>query len=406
MLLRSAERLIPKSIPRDLVLLSLISGLSGMALNGAAIFGLLAVLSGSYFLYGLTGVGVYIVVGASSTFMGYAAVCRYGAVLGLKYRMALYAVFIVHALGFLAAAVIHPAFVALSAGLGLGMFSAVFMLKNIHDIEDSARDGYATFNGLIQQGMILTAPVLGSVVLYLATRAGFHDPFFPTFLTFSCCVLVAIPLIRRMSDKPLPCNIHLPLMEIFEKRHALAIGLFLSTIFCECLMNPSFIILSFALLGKAVQVGWMEVFITLLAGTSLLFSHRVRLPGRRWAIMSGSIIGIGLAFALVDASFRLQTLLLAGAVYAILRVNYMATWFAMSSRVMEYEWGHFGKNQALVLGEIFVLSARICAATLLLGCGLSGISLRQSLVTITGCFLVSAFASMLFAKILDQKGEA
>jgi hypothetical protein len=39
-------------IEPDLVYLAFINGISGMALNGAAIFGMLAVLSGSYLLHG------------------------------------------------------------------------------------------------------------------------------------------------------------------------------------------------------------------------------------------------------------------------------------------------------------------------------------------------------------------
>ena len=114
-------------------------------------------------------------------------------------------------------AAIHPAFVALSAGLGLGMFYAVFMLRNISDLSDKARDGYATLSGIIQQAVTLIAPLLGAMALFLwGAKAGFNDPFFPAFLIFACCVLAAIPLISRMSNQRLPHNAHLSFRAVFK----------------------------------------------------------------------------------------------------------------------------------------------------------------------------------------------
>ncbi len=139
------------SIPKDMITLAFLNGLSNMALSGASIFGMLSILSGNYFIHGIAGIGFYLLGGAIMTFVGYAGTCLYGAKLGMKYRTAFYAVFAIHAVGFIAAAVIHPVFVALSAGLGLGIFYGVFMLKNIHDIEDNARDSYATLAGILQQ---------------------------------------------------------------------------------------------------------------------------------------------------------------------------------------------------------------------------------------------------------------
>ena len=389
--------------PRDLVLLALVNGLSGMALNGAAIFGMLAILSGATFLHGISGLAVYVALNAVATFVGYAVVCRYGAVGGLKAETVLYAVFIIHAVGFICAAFIHPICVALSAGFGLGMFYAVFMLKSLNGIDDRARDGYATVNGLIQQSLALAAPLLGVGTLYVGTRLGLHNAFFPTFLTFALCVLFAIPVIRRMPHAPLPCNIALPLKAVAEAHHVPAIGLFFFTIFCECLMYPLLLLSSFALLGKVVEVGWFSALITALAFASLALSHRVRLLGRRWVILGVCLVGIGFGFAGFDLSFRFETLLIAGAAYALCRVNYNAIWFSFSSQVIEREWGHFGKNQALVLAELFFLTARMGVAVLLLVCGGMDLSFRQCLTTLIAFYLLSATISIALARFISMK---
>ena len=390
-------------IPRELVLLALVNGLSGMALNGAAIFGMLAILSGATFLHGISGLAVYVALNAVATFVGYAAVCRYGAVAGLKAESVLYAVFLTHAAGFVGAAFIHPICVALSAGLGLGMFYAVFMLKSLHGIDDKARDGYATVNGLIQQSLALAAPLLGAGTLYVGTRLGLHNAFFPTFLTFALCVLFALPIIRLMPQVPLPCSIALPLKAVAEAHHVPAIGFFLSASFCECLMNPLLLLSSFALLGKVVEVGWFSVMITALALISLALSHHVRLPGRRWMILGVCIAGIGLGFGGFDLFFQFKALVIAGAAYALLRVTYDAVWFAFFSHSIEREWGHFGKNQALVLAEFFFLAARIGVALLLLVCGGLDLSFRQSLTTLIAFYLLSATISIALARFISKK---
>lgn len=395
-----------EGIPRDLVLLAVINGLSDMALNGAAIFGTLAVLSGSYFIHGLSGLGIYIAVSALSTFIGYVGVCRFGAVLGLKLRTALYAVFIIHSIGFAVAALVHPAFLALSDGLGLGIFYAVFMLKNINEIRDHARDRYATLMGLIQQSTTMIAPFLGTAMLYVGVHMGVASPFLPAFLAFALCVLIALPVIRHIPNAPLPYSVVLPVKAVAERRHAPAMGLIFSATFCQRLVNPLVIISSFALLGKVVKVGWFATLITVLAAVSLILSHYVRLPGRRWQILSGSLIGIGLIFSLFDVTFNFETLLLAGVVFALLEVNFGAAWFALGTRTLEHEWGHFGKNQALVLGEIFVLGARLAAAALFLIGGLCGLNLRQGLILLTALYLLSALLASNLARLLDRRYKA
>jgi MFS family permease len=405
MLLGFWGRMRLSAVPRELILLAFINGLSGMALNGAAIFGMLAILSGTTFLHGTPGLAIYIALSGLATFVGYIAVCRYAARLGLKARTVLYGVFIIHAAGFLGAATIHPICVALSSGLGLGTFYAVFMLKSINDIEDKARDSYATVNGLIQRGTSLLAPILGMGMLYIGNRFGFFDPLAPTFLTFAFCVLFAIPLIRRMPDAALPCSITLPLTAIADKQHLPAIGLFLTTISCECLMYPLLIISSFALFGKVIETGWFTSSITALSVVSLALTHFLRLPGRRWIMLSSSLFGIGLGFLCFDMSFTLISLLFAGTAYAVLRVNYQATWYAFSTRIIEREWGHFGKNQALVLGEVFVFGARLGVAVFLFICGSSGFSLTRTLLALTAFYLTSATANIFIARRLDERPE-
>ena len=54
------NKLFSQSLSRDLVALAFLNGISGMALNGAAIFGMLAILSGRVFLHGLVGLGFYV----------------------------------------------------------------------------------------------------------------------------------------------------------------------------------------------------------------------------------------------------------------------------------------------------------------------------------------------------------
>ena len=283
------------------------------------------------------------------------------------------------------------------------MFYAVFMLKSINDIEDKARDGYATINGLIQRGTSLIAPLLGAALFYGCARLSVHDPIFPTFLTFALCVLAALPLIRRMPNAMLPCSISLPLKAIADRRHLPAIAVFLTTISCECLMYPLLMISSFALFGKVVETGWFTSTISAIAIVSLALTHYVRVPERRWMMLGGSLIGIGLGFLAFNLSFTFNALLVAGAAYAILRVNYQAVWYAFSTHLMEREWGHFGKNQALVLGEIFVFAARIGVAVVLLICGGMGLSFQQSLVVLTIFYLLSASANIFIARYLEGR---
>ncbi len=196
----------------------------------------------------------------------------------------------IHALGFLGVAFIHPICLALSAGAGLGIFYSVFMLKSLSGIDDKSRDGYATITGLIIQSACLIAPFLGAAMLYAGTIMGFHNNFLPTFLTFALCVLCAIPLIRGLPNIALPYHVSLPLKALFDKKHLPAMGLYISTVACECLMNPMLIIASFALLGKVVEVGWFSFAITLVAFFSLLLSHRIRIPGKRWITLGGMLV--------------------------------------------------------------------------------------------------------------------
>ena len=283
------------------------------------------------------------------------------------------------------------------------MFYAVFMLKSINDIEDKERDGYATINGIIQRGTSLIAPLLGAALFYVSERLGFHDLLFPTFLTFSICVLAAIPLIRRMPNAALPCSIALPLKAVVDRRHGLAIAAFLTTISCECLMSPLLMISSFALFGKVFETGWFTSMISAIAIISLALTHYVRVPERRWMMLGGSLIGVGLGFLAFNLSFTFSALLFAGAVYAILRVNYQAVWYAFSTRLMEREWGHFGKNQALVLGEIFIFAARIGVAGVLLICGGLNLSFTQSLTVLTIFYLLSASANIFIARLQEER---
>jgi hypothetical protein len=390
-------------IPRDLILLAFINGLSDMALSAGSIFGVLAILSGSYFIHGVTGLAVYVAGYGSATFIGYVGVCRYGATMGLRIRTALYAVFLIHAAGFAAAAFIHPACVAISNGLGLGMFYAVLQLKNINEIADHARDRYATFMGLIQQSTGLVAPFLGTLMLYAGVALGIHDPFLPPFLAFAFCALIALPVIRRIPNAPLPYSVILPVRAVMETQHAPAIGLVFSTTFCEFLINPLLIISSFALLGKVVKVSGFATVTAVVAVISLALSHRMRLPGKRWVILGASLIGIGLAYAMFDFTFKFETLLLTGVIFALLHVNFGAAWFALGTRLLEREWGHFGKNQALVLGEIFILAARLTAAAVFLACGILDLTLRQDIGVIVTFFLLSALIASGLARFLDRK---
>jgi hypothetical protein len=206
-----------------------------------------------------------------------------------------------------------------------------------------------------------------------------------------------------MPNAPLPCSITLPLKAVADRRHLPAMGLFLTAIFCESLMYPLLILSSFALFGKVISSGWFSSAITALAAVSLALTHYVRIPNRRWQLFGFCLIGIGLGFLAFDLSFTLQTLLFAGACFAILRVNYQAVWFALATRAVEREWGHFGKNQALVLSEIFVFAARIGTAVLLLICGGLTLSFTQSLWVMTGLYLVSATTSVCIARFLDRR---
>jgi len=390
-------------IPRDLILLAFVNGLSDMALSAGAIFGVLAILSGTYFIHGVTGLAVYVAMYSLATFVGYVGVCRYGALLGVRISTALYAVFIVHATGFALAAFVHPACIALSNGFGLGMFYAVFQLKNLNEMADHARDRYATFMGFVQQGTGLIAPFLGTAMLYAGVHLGFSDPFLPPFLAFALCALAAIPLIRQFPNAPLPYSAALPIKAVAERRHLPAIGLILFATFCEYLIGPLLVISSFALLGTVVKVGGFATLTAVMAVMSLALSHRVRLPGRRWKVLSTALIGIGLTYAGFDATFSFETLLITGAVYSLLHVNFGASWFAIGTRLLEREWGHFGKNQAMVAGEIFVLAARLSAAAVFLTCGFLGLTLRQDIGVIVGCFLMSAVAASFLARDFDRK---
>ena len=103
--------------------------------------------------------------------------------------------------------------------------------------------------------------------------------------------------------------------------------------------------------------------------------------------------------------FWIAGLIAAGAVFAVARANYGAAWFAISSRVIEHEWGAFGKYEALVLSELFVLVGRFMVAGLLLACGASGISLRQA-IWICRMFSDRDNLSSLLARFLDRRHKA
>ncbi len=390
-------------MPHDMLLLALINGLSSMALSGAAIFGILSVLSGSSFLHGLTGLAAYIGLMATATFVGYLGVCRFAAARGVRVRRILAAVFITHALGFLGAALVHPICVALSAGLGLGMFYAVFMLKSLNKVANSDRDSYATLNAVIQRAVALLAPVIGAATLY-ASRflIGLENPLLPTFLTFALGVLIALPLISRLPDEPLPCSITFPMRRALTSSAPRTLGVFWAVIICECLMNPILMISSLALLGGIAETGGFASFVSAGAVLSVGLTHFIRVPEKRWIVLGGSLVVIGIGFLAFAEVSTLPFLLGAGVILALFRVNYSAAWYAFSSRLMEVEWGHLGKNQALAIGEILVLAARVSVALFVLVCGLLDLDLKTALHALLGLYLVAAVATIPLAKLCEK----
>jgi hypothetical protein len=132
----------------------------------------------------------------------------------------------------------------------------------------------------------------------------------------------------------------------------------------------------------------------------------MRIPGKRWRVFSICSVGIGLGFTVFNISFQPTALLVLGAVYAFLQVNYSAVWFSMTTRLMEHEWGHFGKNQALVMGEICVLAARLSIAALFLGVGALDLTLRQDLGILIAVYLITALINSVLARYLDLKHKA